>query len=189
MRLIVFGFLLITGFCNAQADSSIVFSRIENAVMKPGKVFMTESLRYEEVNNLSIGLLQSLNLDSSDKYKAVAFTNSPVFGKPVFTVHSVHVDMEEIDDLISAVSKFKDVIQNKRATNYEVYQYTTSNLVVFRFENKLNNFERWDLSVYKRYKTLNVPVNGTELYLNGKFINEFLKALAAIKDFHIKFPD
>jgi hypothetical protein len=159
---------------------------MEQALMQPGKAFMMESVRHEDVNNLLVGLLRLTNLDSSEKYTAIAFTYSLVFGNPIFTTHAVHIDTEELNDVINAVSRFSYIIKNKRTANNEVYRFTTSNLIVFRLENRSNNFELWDLSIYKRYKNLDGKVAGTEIFLKGKFLDEFLRGFDRNERFHKK---
>ena len=72
----------------------------------------------------------------------------------------------------------KEVIDSKKISDLQTYQYTASNMTVASLENRFNNQSKWDMVIYKRYKYINAMIPGTALFIKGKDIDAVVDILS-----------
>ncbi|MDX1954381.1 MAG: hypothetical protein SFU20_02545 [Chitinophagaceae bacterium] len=167
MRKIILGLWLFSAQVSfAQADSSVAFSRMENALREPGAFIRTEESTLGVLeNNITLGLITATDLQRDiPKRKVLCFSVQSVFFKNDFSIDDTHIDEEDFPALINVLERMNAVIGVKTDKTLQTFSYTTSNLVVFHLRNRPGNTKRWDLIVYKRYIHINRPVPGS-LYL------------------------
>lgn len=167
MRKIILGLLLISALTSmAQVDSSIAFSRLENALREPGAFIRTEESTLGVLeNNITLGLITATDLQRDiPKRKVLCFSVQSVFFKDDFSIDNTHIDEEDFPALINVLERMNAVIGVKTDKTLKTLSFTTSNLIVFHLRNRPGNTKRWDLIVYKRYIHINRPVPGS-LYL------------------------
>lgn len=98
-----------------------------------------------------------------------------------FAIENNLIDAGDLEKLIGFIRKTKEVVDAGNPGLQQSYIFTSSNLIVFKLENRINNFKKWDLFIYKRYKNLNIPVAETGLVLNDASLGSFLSLLNGIK--------
>lgn len=182
MRFILPILLFISIASAAQVDSSVVFSKLEQAIMEPGSSFKTETENFGELNRLAVGIISIKNMENPDqRKKAICFSRISAFMETRFAIENNLIDAGDLEKLIGFIRKTKEVVDAGNPGLQQSYIFTSSNLIVFKLENRINNFKKWDLFIYKRYKNLNIPVAETGLVLNDASLGSFLSLLNGIK--------
>ncbi|MEP7375649.1 MAG: hypothetical protein ABI675_19790 [Chitinophagaceae bacterium] len=177
MRFLQLFFVLIPCYCFSQADSILEYSRLEKMVMQPGSFVNISSRTLGEAGNLAIGTITATDLTDGKKQRSVCFIATNSFSNVAFSYTNTQVDIEDLQTFVNALKKMKEVVDSKKMTDLQTYQYTASNMTVASLENRLGNQSKWDLSIYKRYKYINVIIPGTALYVKGKDINALVNIL------------
>ena len=177
MRVLQIIFLLFPFYTLAQTDSIVGSSPLDKMAMQAGSFINIRSDTLGSTNDLNIGILTATDLNSGKKQRSVCFTaanSSYTFG---FTVTNNQIDIEDLSFFINALEKMKQVVDSRALAAFQNYQYISSNLTVLSLENRLNNFNKWDLVIYKRYKYLNAVVPGSLLSIKEKNIEGLLNIL------------
>ena len=177
MKVLQIIFLLFPFYSIAQADSIVGSSRLEKMTMQAGSFVNIRSDTLGSTNDLNIGILTATDLNSGKKQRSVCFTAANGFNTFGFSVTNDQIDIEDLGFFINALEKMKQVVDSRAIAVFQKYQYISSNLTVLSMENRLNNFNKWDLIIFKRYKYLNTEVPGSLLFIKEKYIGGLLNIL------------
>lgn len=181
MKKLLFLLLMVPGFLQAQIDSSVELSRMEVMAMDKNRFlhFREESLG--PVDNIELGMITATDLKQDIKpRRIICFAPRIFFLDRNFSIDDLHIDEEDLGELIGVLERMARMAESKNATQREIYAFTASNQVVFELRNRPANFKRWDLVIYKRYRFFNKPVPGYMINIIGSEIESLLKILQKI---------
>ena len=165
----------------AQTDSVFENSRLVKLLMQPGSFVKLVIDTIGSTSDVHIGLLTAYDLKTETIQRSVCFTAANGFNSIYFSSTNTQIDIEDLDAFIAALEKMKEAVDLKTTAAFLSFQYTSSNLTVLNMENRINNKNRWDILLYKRYKYLNAGVLGSYLTIRGKYIGEVITILDNFK--------
>lgn len=167
---------------DAQIDSVLENSRLVKLMMQPGSFIKLSIDTIGTNSDLHIGLLTAHDLNKNIKQRSICFTAASNFNSIYFSNTSTQIDIEDLDEFIMALGKMKETVDLKATGDFLSFQYTSSNLTVLNMENRINNKNRWDISLYKRYKYFNAAVAGSNLIIRDRFLNEVISILTNFRN-------
>lgn len=183
MRAILLTLLLAAGISShAQVDSSVAFSRMEEWLRQPGMLFRTEETTLGTLNNVTIGVISATNLDRDQpRRKVICFSYQPILVREDQSLENTHVDEEDFAALINILERMRSMMESNTIKKLQTLSYTTSNHIVFEFRNRAGNLRRWDLSIYKRYKNINKPVQGSQVRLDQEDLADLISYIKSVQ--------
>jgi hypothetical protein len=157
----------------SQTDSTFETSRLEKMMMQPGGLIRMETDAIGGAGNVQIGAISVNDINNMERRTAICFVSGG-WNNPVFSSSNLHIDGEEVDELIIALEKFREAMSEKKSDKPQTFQFTASNLVLVTFENRLYNPEKWDISICRRYKYLNAKEANSCLVIRGRDLDDFI---------------
>lgn len=178
-------FVLATTTINAssqiQADSLIEFSRLEKMLMDPSRTIQVKSkfIGVTTDNFNCIGVIEATDLASREVRKAIAFERSGNYDT-LFSPSDLHIDMDDLGSMLQTLQLFKKIIDDKNTSSNMFYQYTSSNFLVLTMSNREQRKNKWDISLYQRYKNYNAALPYRTLRIREDEINSIIMLLGKI---------
>jgi hypothetical protein len=177
MRVLLLSVLFITSKAFSQtADSSVAFSKLEQLLMEPRKMVRLVAEQIGSTNSVHVGYMEATDLKTGLKKTAACFLKNGIYSIS-FNPSNLHIDGEEIRQVIATLQEFKKIIQSKNAGNEQSYYYTTPSLVVVSMENRQMRQNKWDITIYKRFKYFNEAVPGFVVNVKDNDLDELIALL------------
>ncbi len=177
MRTLQVFFMLLPFGCFAQVDSSYANSRLQELMLRPGSWIHVSTDTIGQAGNTDIGVLTAYELNTGEKQRAICFTTGSVLGNLRFPAYSAQVDVEDLGQLVKALEKMYQVVNDRGMRSVEKYHYVTPRMTVFSMENRPANPGHWDLQVYRRYKNFDLAVPGSALLVRERDLETFVELL------------
>lgn len=170
--------MLLPFSCFAQVDSSYANSRLQELMLRPGSWVNIGTDTIGQAGNTDIGVLTASELNTGEKRRVLCFTTGTILGNLRFPTYSTQVDVEDLGQLVKALEKMYQVINEKGITSVQKYHYVTPGLTVFSMENRPANPGHWDLQIYRRYKNFDLAVPGSQVLVRERDMETFVELLA-----------
>jgi hypothetical protein len=173
MRHIFYLLLLFPITILAQTDSTFETSRLEKLMMQPGGLIRMETDAIGGAGNVQIGAISVNDINNTERRTAICFISGG-WNNSMFSPSNLHIDGEEVDELIIALEKFRNAMNENKNEKQQVFQFTASNLVLVTFENRVSNPTKWDITICRRYKYLNAKDPNSCLIIRGRDLEDFI---------------
>lgn len=144
--------------------------------MQPGGLVHMKSEAIGAAGNVQVGAIAVNEMKTNSRQTALCFIPGG-WNNPIFSASNLHIDGEEVADLITALEKFREAMSNNKGEKQQLYQFTASNLVLVTCENRPFNPDKWDISICRRYKYLNAKETTTCLSIRGRDLDDFIHSI------------